>query len=126
MVGNGLGDVLSGDAVFDVCCVRPRYWGPLLVSHRGQCVEPLTPDHVNGGFELVGGLLTWLSVRRLVIDKQVKGISWWPILFFTAWGLWNLFYYPYLLQWWSFIGGLFIVVANTVWLVLLVYYGRRK
>ena len=89
-------------------------------------VNSLTPDHVNGIFELGGGLLTWLSVRRLVIDKEVKGVSWWPIWFFTVWGIWNLYYYPHLDQWWSFVGGIFIVVANTVWLVLLVYYGRRQ
>ena len=86
----------------------------------------MIPDHINGLFELVGGLLTWLSVRRLVIDKEVKRVSWWPIGFFTVWGVWNLYYYPYLSQWWSFVGGCFIVVANTVWLALLLYYGSRK
>jgi hypothetical protein len=86
----------------------------------------INPDRLNGFFELGGGLLTWLSVRRLWIDKQVKGVSWWPIWFFTMWGMWNLYYYPYLSQWWSFVGGCFIVVANTVWLVLLFHYGRQK
>lgn len=44
-------------------------------------------DLVNGLFEMVGGLLLWLNVRRLARDRQVAGVSVLPVLFWTAWGL---------------------------------------
>ncbi|KKL71436.1 hypothetical protein LCGC14_2094960, partial [marine sediment metagenome] len=48
-------------------------------------------------------------------------------VFFTAWGYWNMFYYPHLGQWFSFFGGFAIVFVNTVWIVLAITYtGRRR
>lgn len=79
----------------------------------------MTPDLINGLFELVGGVLLALNVRRLWIDREIAGISPWPVAFFTSWGVWNLFFYPALGCWWSFAGGLLLVAANTAWLALL-------
>lgn len=79
----------------------------------------MTPDLINGLFELVGGLLLAINVRRLWIDREIAGISPWPVAFFTSWGFWNLFFYPHLACWWSFAGGLLVVAANAAWLVLL-------
>ena len=76
------------------------------------------PDLINGSFELTGGLLCWANVRRLLRDRKVQGVDWRVSAFFSAWGFWNLFYYPSLSQWASFVGGLAIVVANTAWVVL--------
>lgn len=84
-----------------------------------------TPDLVNGAFEMLGGVLLWMNVRQIVRDKKVEGL-WWPsTVFFCAWGLWNLYYYPALGQWWSFAGGLNIVVANATWLALWWFYAHR-
>lgn len=83
------------------------------------------PDLVNGLFELIGGLLICLSIRRLHIDKEVKGVSALPTAFFTSWGYWNLFYYPSLSQWASFVGGCVIVAANTAWVLQMLYYSAR-
>lgn len=52
----------------------------------------------------------------------MKGAHWAPIIFFWAWGMWNLYYYPSLDQWWSFAGGLWIVFANGVWMCQILYY----
>lgn len=82
------------------------------------------PDLVNGLFELGGGLLIWVNVRQLNKDKEVKGVHWGPTVFFTAWGYWNCFYYPHLDQWFSFVGGLFIVTGNTAWVTLMIKYWR--
>jgi len=79
-------------------------------------------DLINGSFELFGGILLLLNVRRIIIDKSVAGISWLPVCFFTLWGIWNLYYYPSLNQWFSFIGGLSIVIVNIVWLSLVFKY----
>ncbi len=80
------------------------------------------PDIVNGAFEVCGSLFITLNIRRVVIDKEMKGVSWLCVAFFTLWGFWNLFFYPHLGQWYSFAGGIAVVVTNTTWLVLLIYH----
>lgn len=82
-------------------------------------------DTVNGTFEVLGACFVALNVRRLYRDKVVRGIHWLSIAFFTSWGFWNLYFYPAVGQWLSFYGGLGVVVANTCWLTLLVYYTVR-
>lgn len=84
------------------------------------------PDVINGAFELLGGLTTGLNIRALMRDKQVRGVDWRLTFFYTAWGLWNLFYYPHLGQWASFAGGVVIVAGNLVWLALVIHYRRRS
>lgn len=86
----------------------------------------MNPDLVNGAFELVGGFALWGNVRRIMRDKAVKGVSPLYTAFFLSWGYWNLYYYPSLDQWWSFWGGLNIVIANTTWLVLMIHYDRER
>ncbi|KKM10365.1 hypothetical protein LCGC14_1721930 [marine sediment metagenome] len=80
------------------------------------------PDIVNGIFELFGAPFICLSILYLHKQKSVKGVSWIHVFFFTMWGYWNLFYYPHLEQWYSFFGGIAIVIANTIWLYQLLYY----
>lgn len=82
----------------------------------------MTPDQINAVYEFVGALLICLSIRRLAIDGEVKGVSLWPVTFFATWGFWNLFYYPYLSQWWSFAGGLLMVTTNSIWLLQMAYF----
>lgn len=83
------------------------------------------PDLINGLFESIGGFFILLSVRQLYRDKQTRGLSLWHPMFFLAWGMWNVAYYPMLNQWWSFIGGVGVAIANTIWVVMLIYYRRR-
>ncbi len=85
----------------------------------------IVPDMVNGLFEFCGGLLVWWNVSALYRDKQVAGVRIIPTAFFSAWGLWNLYFYPYLGQWWSFSGGINIVVATVTWVGQMVYYRKR-
>jgi hypothetical protein len=85
----------------------------------------MTPDFVNGMFEAFAGAMIAMHCRRLLIDKLVRGVSVVATTFFTAWGFWNLFYYPHLEQMWSFYGGLVVVSANAVWLSLMLYYTHR-
>lgn len=82
-------------------------------------------DAANGAFELFGAPFIFLSVVKLLREKSVRGVSWIHASYFTAWGFWNLYYYPHLDQWLSFAGGTAIVLANVTWVILLVYYGRR-
>lgn len=80
-------------------------------------------DSANAFFELVGALLTWLNVRRLYIDKEVKGIQWEVTLFWLSWGIFNLFFYgPVLGLWFSWAAGALLTLANVAWIILLMYY----
>jgi hypothetical protein len=80
-------------------------------------------DHINGLFEFCGGLLLWTNVRALYRAKEFKGVAIIPTAFFGAWGVWNLYFYPSLNQWYSFFGGLNIVLANLTWVGQMIYYG---
>jgi hypothetical protein len=86
----------------------------------------MSNDLINGLFELGGALLICLSIRRLWLDKSVKGVSPWPVGFFAGWGYWNIYYYPSLEQWLSFMGGLAVVTANTTWLMQMIYYKYKE
>ena len=83
-------------------------------------------DIVNGLFELVGSILVWTNVYKLHKDKKISGIFWPVTAFFATWGFWNLYYYPSLGQMWSFYGGLILVVGNTIWVIMAVYYKRNN
>ena len=82
------------------------------------------PDMINGSFEFLGAPFILLSIVRLLKEKSTKGINFLTPAFFFAWGLWNLYYYPHLGQWCSFIGGVAIALCNLWWVWLLVYYSR--
>jgi len=86
----------------------------------------MTPDQINGTFELIGALFAMKNVRRVLRDKQVAGIAWDAVAFWSVWGFWNLYYYPNLEQWASFYGGCVLVSFNTIYVALLIYYGRIK
>ena len=83
-------------------------------------------DSINGGFETFGSVAVMMNIAKLLKDKQVKGIHWGSTIFFTSWGLWNLWYYPHLSQWGSFLGGVMLCASNVVWLGLRLYYWRRR
>lgn len=82
----------------------------------------MSPDLINGGFEFIGSAMIWMNVRQLWKDKMTRGVHWGATTFFTSWGFWNVYYYPYLHQYWSFAGGLSIVLANCAWLYLMWKY----
>lgn len=83
-------------------------------------------DNINGCFETISGFFCMLHCIRLWKDKSTKGVSFIAFIFFAIWGLWNLYYYPSIGQIMSFIGGCHVVFWNLMWVVLAVYYGRKK
>ena len=83
-------------------------------------------DLVNGLFELTGAGMTLLSVRAILRDKEIRGIHWGPIVFFTSWSIFNLWFYPDNNLWFSFIGGVALAAVNSTWLYLVWYYSRKK
>ncbi|MBI5918668.1 MAG: hypothetical protein HY849_04770 [Nitrosomonadales bacterium] len=63
--------------------------------------------------------------RVLHAHKAARGVSLASVLFFTLWGLWNLYYYPSLHQPLSFYGGLFVVAANALYAGMMLRYRLR-
>lgn len=83
-------------------------------------------DTINAGFEFAASFAVLHHCWHAWRDKEVKGTSIAAVAFFAAWGIWNLFYYPYLGQWHSFFAGIFVFVANGLWLVMLIHYRRQQ
>ena len=83
-------------------------------------------DIINACFELLAGFFVLDHCRVLIKDKKVRGVSLLAIFFFFAWGIWNLYYYPFLNQWASFVGGVSITTANLIYICLLVYYTMKE
>lgn len=86
----------------------------------------MTVDQGNAVFELFGAALTLLHSRAILRDRRVAGVSLFAVLGFSAWGVWNLFYYPFLGQWWSFSAGLLLCTSNLLYLLLLVWFRYRS
>ena len=84
------------------------------------------PDIINGLFEFGGAGALGLNVARIYRDKAVAGFHPGYVAFFTAWGIWNLYFYPHLGQWWSLAGGIALVAVNLVWLGQIYFYLRLR
>lgn len=82
-------------------------------------------DAINGAFEAFGALFVLNHCRVLHAHKSVRGVSVVSVVFFASWGVWNLWFYPSLGQWLSFLGGAGIVVANFIYVALLLHYKLR-
>ncbi len=86
----------------------------------------MNPDIINALFEGLAAFAVYNHARLLYKQKIVRGVSAMSTAFFFSWGLWNLYYYPFLGQWYSFLAGLAIMVANSVWLGLMIHYIRKE
>lgn len=84
----------------------------------------ITPDTINGAFEVSAGFFVLNHCRVLYEHKATKGVSVLSAIFFTIWGFWNLYYYPSLNQPLSFYGGLFVVATNVLYVGMMIYYRR--
>ena len=86
----------------------------------------MKPDHINALFQLLGSLFILINVFRINRDKMLAGVSVIPTIYYIVWGFWNLYYYPFLGQWYSFAAGLLVVAANVAWVSMAIYYSRWK
>lgn len=89
-------------------------------------MNTMSPDLVNGFFELVGAVCVWTGVYKYTKDREVKGMYWPTTIFFTSWGGWNLFYYTSLDQSFSFYAGCLLFSGNATWLSLVINDIWRK
>lgn len=86
----------------------------------------MSADLINGTIELLAGFFVLNHCRVLYAHKQARGGSMLSVAFFTLWGIWNLYYYPALNQPLSFVGAVFIVAANALYMGMLVCYRSRE
>jgi hypothetical protein len=94
-----------------------------------QCytdVFMLNSDLINSLFEVLGAIMLFNNCRLLWLHKCVQGVSVLTTIFFTLWGIWNLYFYPAHALWLSFAGGLFLASANVLWVVMAGYYSLRS
>lgn len=95
-------------------------FGPISPDAVTQTIN--LPDLINGTFEAGGALVNLLNVQAILRDKVVKGINPYVYVWFSSWGIFNLYYYPHLNQWLSFYGGAAIVTVNLSWLAIAGYF----
>lgn len=75
-------------------------------------------DIINAAFEGWGAVMIWLNFRRLLRDREVKGVDWRVTAFYSTWGLWNLVYYSGVGHWLSCAMCVGITAGNIAWVVL--------
>jgi ABC-type transport system involved in cytochrome c biogenesis permease subunit len=85
----------------------------------------MTADIINGSLETLGTAFMVLSCFTLWRDKQVRGIAMSQVLFYLAWGYWNLVYYSQLDQAFSFYAGVVAVTVNTTWVSMMIWFRFR-
>lgn len=83
-------------------------------------------DAVNGAFEAGAAVALWRNCWLIWRDREVRGVSVASTAFFAAWGFWNLWYYRSLGQSFSWAAGMAVVLANTCWVSLAVYFRRKR
>jgi uncharacterized membrane protein len=86
----------------------------------------MTNDMINAAFEVTGALFVLNNCWTLYRDKLVRGVSLLTTMYFTSWGIWNVYFYPALGQRWSWIAGMCICTANILWIFLMLYYKRKE
>lgn len=74
------------------------------------------PDLINGLFEAGAVAFVALNVREVWRHRRVAGVHWLATMFFFGWGLWNVFFYSHLDQWFSFSAGICLCLTNAVYL----------
>ena len=85
-----------------------------------------TVDLINACFEGGGAVLLTLNVRKLLRDKTVSGVSLIPVAWWNVWGFWNVYYYWAVSCLASMCAGVGVVLLNTIWLGLALYYRSRE
>lgn len=86
----------------------------------------MNPDLTQAFWELGSAVFGLLNIRAIRRSKSIAGVHWAPTAFFTAWGVYNLWFYDALhlpVAWWA---GMAITAVNLIWLSHALYYmGRR-
>lgn len=83
-------------------------------------------DQINAVAEVIACIVLLPSIMRAWRLKVVVGVHWLTPAFFWSYGIWNLFYYHSLEQWWSGFAAILLAAQNTVWLLMVILYTPRR
>ncbi|HVW54081.1 MAG TPA: hypothetical protein VHC00_00235 [Rhizobiaceae bacterium] len=83
-------------------------------------------DQINAACEVIACIVLFPSIVRAWRLKIVQGVHWITPAFFWSYGIWNLFYYHSLEQWWSGIAAVLLAGQNTAWLLMVILYTPRR
>ncbi len=83
-------------------------------------------DLINGSFETLSGFVLLLHCVKMHQEKKIRGVSVLACLYFMLWSYWNLYYYPHLNQWSSFVGGVWTGIVHTVWFSMILHYIKKE
>ena len=85
-----------------------------------------TMDQINAIAEVIACIVLLPSIMTAWRMKVVQGVHWLTPAFFWSYGIWNLFYYHSLEQYWSGLAAILLVAQNTIWLLMVVLYTPRR
>ena len=81
------------------------------------------PELININFEIFVACVAWINVRKLLEDKEIKGIAWSPYIIFTCWRFWDVFYmYPALGMRYAALLALISAIGQSVWVCCALYF----
>ncbi len=83
-------------------------------------------DLANAGFEGFGSIFALNHARVLYNQKIVRGVSAVSALFFFCWGIFNIFYYHHLDQFFSWAAGICMTAANAIYVGMILYYKHKE
>jgi hypothetical protein len=83
-------------------------------------------DLINSLFEGFAAFAVGNHCRVILKHREAKGMSILSTVFFTAWGFWNMYYYPVLGQMFSFWAGAAVCAANAWYVYLLVKFRTKQ
>jgi hypothetical protein len=86
----------------------------------------MTPDHINALFEAGGALLLTMNVVQLYRDRRLAGVRLAPVIWFQAWGAFNLWFYWRVGLTSSWFAGIAVFTANTVWVSMAIWFSRNR
>lgn len=86
----------------------------------------LNPDYTQAFWELGSACFQLPNVFAIRKSKSISGIHWYATAFFTAWGIYNLWFYTALNLPTAYWAGLAITAVNLLWLGHLCYYAWRR
>ena len=79
-------------------------------------------DIIQACFNIGGAIAISSSIIKLYQEKIVRGVHWPMMIFFMSWSSYNIYFYSFLEQSYSFYAGFSILTAEITYLYLLLYY----
>ena len=73
-------------------------------------------DIINSGFQFFACFFIWFSIASVFKNKSSLGVSKWHIGYFFAYGVFMIFYYLSLDQYFSLVTNVLVVISNAIYL----------